>query len=235
MDPVLAVVAVTAAVLVLGLVALALWLRSTQMYRNLPRGQALVVTQGRRTVVRFEGTLLLPFVQRGEFIDLTTRILEVERRGRDGLICRDNIRADVRARFHVRVNATAEDVLKVANTFGCARGADLTAMRELFAAKFAEALKIAARALDFEELISRREAFRDEVLRVIGADLHGYIVDDLVLDELDQTPIAALDPNNILDAEGIRKITERTVAQEIGTRELQHALEIARAHARVGA
>ncbi len=40
--------------------------------------------------------------------------LEVDRRGKDGLICHDNLRADITVAFYLRVNETTEDVLKVA-------------------------------------------------------------------------------------------------------------------------
>jgi uncharacterized membrane protein YqiK len=46
---------------------------------------------------------------------------------------------------------------------------------------------------------------------VIGKDLNGFVLDDAAIDYLEQTPIEALDRDNIMDAEGIRKITALTV------------------------
>ena len=47
--------------------------------------------------------------------------MEIDRRGKEGLICKDNIRADIKVTFFVRVNKTREDVLKVAQAIGCVR------------------------------------------------------------------------------------------------------------------
>lgn len=95
-------------------------------------------------------------------------LLVVDRRGRDGLVCRDGIRADVRIVFLVRVNPTEEDVLQVARVLGCSRAASREALDQMFCAKFTEAVKSAAKRLEFEELCADREQFKDHVLEVIG-------------------------------------------------------------------
>ena len=46
-------------------------------------------------------------------------------------------------------------------------------------------------------------------------------MDDCAIDYLEQTPIESLDQNNIMDAEGIRKITDLTVTQNLKTNELR--------------
>lgn len=229
MDPILLVVLTTAVALLLATSLSVLLLARSRKTWALEKGRALLVSTPNGTRVSFQGALVLPLLHRAELMDITTRVLEIERSGRQGLICRDNIRADICARFYVRVNQTIEDVLRVATAIGCARASDPAVLRELFEAKFSEALKTVARTLDFEELVSRRQEFRDGVIGVIGADLSGFVLDDLVIDELEQTPIEHLDPNNILDAEGIRKITQRTVEQQLAATELKLALELVRA------
>ena len=51
------------------------------------------------------------------------------------------------------------------------------------------------------------------MLKVIGTDLNGFVLDDAAIDYLEQTPLSALDPDNILDAEGIKKIHHLTAEQ----------------------
>src|SRR5690606_35604042 len=51
--------------------------------------------------------------------------------------------------------------------------------------------------------------------------------EDVAIDYLEQTPKSSLDPTNILDAEGIRKITELTAAQNVITNELSRNEELA--------
>ncbi|MEJ2694542.1 MAG: hypothetical protein P8166_16320, partial [Candidatus Thiodiazotropha sp.] len=165
--------------------------------------------------------MVLPVIHLREMMDIDLKTIEIDRRGSDGLICRDNIRADIKVTFFVRVNKTTEDVLKVAQAVGVDRASDQGAVEELFAAKFSEALKTVGKRMDFIMLYEERDAFRDDIIKVIGKDLNGYVLEDAAIDYLEQTPVNSLDPNNILDAEGIRKITELTATQHIQTNEFQ--------------
>jgi len=160
-----------------------------------------------------------------EFMDISVKTIEIDRRGRDGLICQDNIRADISVSFYVKVPKNAEAVMKVAETVGCDRASDIGTLKELFAAKFSEALKTAGKKLDFEQLYTKRDDFRDAIIDVIGKDLDGYILADAAIDYLEQTPLESLDPENILDAEGITKITDRTAGQHVATNKLRRAAE----------
>jgi regulator of protease activity HflC (stomatin/prohibitin superfamily) len=100
-------------------------------------------------------------------MDISVKTVEIDRRGKEGLICKDNIRADIKVTFFVRVNKTPEDVLKVAQSIGCARASDQQTLDELFSAKFSEALKTVGKQLEFEELYTKRE-------RVQGPDHRGH-------------------------------------------------------------
>ena len=70
---------------------------------------------------------------------------------------------------------------------------------------------------DFEDLYTQRQEFKDQIIEIIGTDLNGYSLEDAAIDYLEQTPLEALDPENILDAEGIRSITELTAAKNVET------------------
>ena len=72
-------------------------------------------------VVAFTGAVVYPIINRAEVMDLSVKTIDIDRRGKEGLICNDNIRADINLTFFVRVNKTVEDVLKVAQSIGCAR------------------------------------------------------------------------------------------------------------------
>ena len=111
----------------------------------------------------FTGTVVLPIIHRAEIMDISVKSLDIDRRGKDGLICKDNIRADIKVAFFVRVNKTPEDVLKVAQSIGCARASDLQTLDELFSAKFSEALKTVGKQLEFEELYTRIDRLRSAI------------------------------------------------------------------------
>ncbi|MGE9294723.1 MAG: flotillin family protein [Puniceicoccales bacterium] len=185
------------------------------LYRKTPQGQALVRTGMGGINVSFSGIFVVPFAQLIETMDISIKRVRVDRRGKEGLICKDNIRADITVDFFVRINDTVEDVRQVATTIGCKRATDPEQIRVLFDAKFSEALKTVGKQFDFEELYTEREKFRDEIKKVIGVDLNGYVLDDCAIDYLEQTALTELNPDNILDAEGIKKITERTSREKI--------------------
>jgi uncharacterized membrane protein YqiK len=63
----------------------------------------------------------------------------------------------------VRVNKTKEDVLRVAQAIGCQRASHQKTLEELFAAKFSEALKTVGKRLEFEQLYSQRDDFKDQI------------------------------------------------------------------------
>ena len=198
--------------------------------RRVPSGTALVVRRPGGALVSFKNTVVLPFVHSAEPIDLAVRPVELDCRGKHGASCRDSIRADITLTLFLRVNRTAEDVLKVAETIGCARATDPQQLRELFWARFAEAVRSVASKHDFDAVHADRQRFKDEVIETIGRDLNGYVLDDVAVSHLEQTPIEQLDPSNILDAEAIRRITERTTEHNIRTNELRQRerLEISR-------
>ena len=157
--------------------------------------------------------MVYPVIDQAEIMDISVKRIEIERQGSEGLICKDNIRADIKVAFFVRVNRNEQEVLRVAESIGCARANNPTAIRDLLDAKFSEGLKTVGKQFDFIQLYEERHRFKDEILKIIGTDLNGFTLDDCAIDFLEQTAIENLDPDNILDAEGIKKINELTAEQ----------------------
>ncbi len=182
-------------------------------YRKVEKGTALVVTGIPKTKVIFNGGTVIPVLNRAELMDISVKRIELDRTGKNGLICKDNMRADIKVAFFVRVNNIEEDVLRVAESIGCDRASSESEIRALFDAKFSEALKTVGKKFDFIQLYEERDTFRDEMLKVIGTDLNGFVLDDAAIDYLEQTPLESLDPDNILDSEGIKKIHHLTAEQ----------------------
>jgi uncharacterized membrane protein YqiK len=197
----------------------------SRLYRKVDQGWALIVNKMRTVNVTFTGAVVLPVLHKAEVMDISVKTIHIQRTGKDGLICQDNIRADIRITFFVRVNKTSEDVIKVAQSIGTARASDQATLQELFDAKFSEALKTVGKHLDFVDLYTKRNEFRDRILAVIGTDLNGYSLEDAAIDYLEQTPMSQLDAHNILDAQGIRKITELTAIEHVRTNEYQRKEE----------
>jgi uncharacterized membrane protein YqiK len=215
---IIGIVLATLAVLVVGGLLLV-----KNFYKKVDQGRALLINKtGKEPEVSFTGGLVLPVIHKAETMDISLKTIELHRRGKDGLICQDKVRADIQVTFYVRVNKTEEDVRKVATSIGCNRASDQETLEQLFLAKFSEALKTVGYQLRFEDLYKERDQFKEAILREIGEDLNGYVLDAAAIDYLEQTPLEALDPENILDAEGIRSITELTAAKNVETNLLRN-------------
>jgi len=198
---------------IIAIVALGFIIGISSFYRKVTQGKALVRTGFGKTKVAFKGMWVIPLLHNVEIMDTSLKQVTISREGKDGLICQDNLRADIKVVFFVRVNSTMDDVKRVASTIGCARASDPELLITLFEAKFSEALKTIGKQFDFVELYNAREKFREEIINLIGRDLNGYLLDDAAIDYLEQTPIEYLDEDNILDAEGIKKIRDLTARQ----------------------
>ncbi|MBD3638331.1 MAG: flotillin family protein [Crocinitomicaceae bacterium] len=204
------VVTVVVLVVVFGLLFLI-----ARFYKKAHQGQALVRTGVGGVRVSFNGIFVFPVIHKLEIMDISLKTIEIARMHKDGLICQDNVRADIKVTFFVRVNELADDVKKVAQTVGCARAATQEAIVTLFDAKFSEALKTVGKQFDFVDLYNKRDEFREAIVNVIGTDLNGYVLDDAAIDYLEQTQLEFLNDGNILDAEGIKKIADLTAQQHM--------------------
>ncbi|MCR9155348.1 MAG: flotillin family protein [Bacteroidetes bacterium] len=207
-------------VLIFGIIAL-----FSKFYYKASQGQALVRTGVGGIKVSFNGLIVIPVLHKIEIMDISLNTITIERKGKDGLVCKDNLRADISVAFYVRVNEMQQDVKRVAQSVGCSRASSKDALRLLFDAKFSEALKTVGKKFEFVDLYNQRDEFRKEIIDIIGTDLNGYILDDAAIDFLEQTPLDSLDPNNILDAEGIKKITEITAREAVKSNYIQRDKE----------
>jgi uncharacterized membrane protein YqiK len=222
MDSLVIGIGVLIAAILLVVVGIAFMLR---LFRKVEQGHVLIVSKIKKVHVTFTGAIVLPVLHKAEVMDISVKTIEIERAGHEGLICRDNIRADIRITFFVRVNKTIEDVIAVAQAIGTQRASHEETLQTLFNAKFSEALKTVGKQMDFVDLYTHRHEFRDQIVQIIGTDLNGYHLEDAAIDHLEQTPLESLNPTNILDAQGIRKITELTAIEHVRTNEFQRTEE----------
>lgn len=208
----LTVVGILLAIVVLGLLVY------VANYKKPAQGKAIITSGVRGTKVALEkGIMIIPSLERYEEMDLSIKTIEISRMQSDGLICKDNIRADIKVVFFVRIDKDPANIKKVAQSIGCERASDPQILRELFEAKFSEAIKTVGKRFDFVELYDNREKFNIEIQNTIGEFLNGYKLDDVSIDYLEQTDIQYLNKDNMLDSEGIRKISERTAAEAVRT------------------
>ncbi len=227
MSPILTMIITLVVGIVIAVIGIFILLKA--FYTKVPQGTALIKNglMLSQPKVSFTGAFVFPVIHIKEFMKISLVTLQVDRRGKDGLICKDNLRADITVAFYLRVNETADDVLKVAKSVSVNRASDQVALDELFNAKFSEALKTVGKQFNFEQLFDERQNFRDRIVQTIGEDLNGYALEDVAIDYLEQTPVDLLDKTKIQDAEGIRKITELTAREGVATNELMRNAELA--------
>ena len=211
------------AVLILGALLFVTMVSLFLFIKKIKPGEAGVRTGFGGIKVKKDWMYRVPILQQLQIMDLSVKKLEVIRKGKDGLICEDNIRADIEVVFYVRVNdeksevdgkSDFHDIKTVATQVGCERASEIELLKQLFEAKFSEALKSAGKKMQFEKLYTDRIPFRQEIIDTIGSDLNGYTLEDVAIDYLEQTPLDAHDPNNVLDSVGRAKIVELTAQME---------------------
>ena len=108
------------------------------------------------------------------------------RKGKEGLICQDNIRVDIEVSFYLRVGADVESIREVAETVGCEAASDLDFLRDMFEDKFLDALNATVKQMNSDKLYTERSQFREMIVREIGEDLGGYLLEDVAISYLEQ-------------------------------------------------
>ena len=195
------------------LVGLAAW-AYTQFYIKPSANLAYVRTGlGGRSVFIDKGGFFIPVVHRLVAVNLETLKLEVERKGLDALITKDNLRVDVKAEFYIKVHPEEDAVMNASRSLG-EKSVTAQDVAHLVFEKLVSALRSVAATKDLVEIHSQRNAFASGVQDLVRADLepNGLSLESVTISKLDQTNQDLLSDTNIFDAQGKRKITEITQA-----------------------
>ena len=85
---------------------------------------------GAMDVTTAGGMLVYPVINQVEYMDLTLKSFEISRQGSEGLICKDNIRADIKVAFFIRVDSDEAQMKEVAQSIGAKRCSEIETLRE---------------------------------------------------------------------------------------------------------
>ena len=168
MNPLLAFLEPLTILIVLAVLVVPAFLVTLLCIRRIQPGRAGLKTGWGGLKVSFDWMVRVPLIQTYHIMDISVKKLEITRKGKDGLVCKDNIRADITVAFYIRVDATEDSVRKVAQMLTPERVSDIGQLRDVFEAKFSEALKTAGKQMEFHELFTERLRFRDEIQQTIG-------------------------------------------------------------------
>src|SRR6185369_15400293 len=182
---------------------------------------------GGNKVVIGGGVTVYPILHQLLRVSLRSIKLSVERSGRNALVTRDKIRANVTTELYVKVEPLAEAVLAAARSFGD-RSLDEHAIGDLIEGKLTDALRSVAANQTFMELHSQRKQFAEHIQAALAEELskNGLTLENVSITALAMVPVKDLDPHDVFDAEGLRAITDSVQSNAEKTNQIQREKEI---------
>lgn len=213
---------------VLGLVIGAVLVTIAKLYVKTSANMAFYRTgQGKPKVIIDGGALVIPVVHELITVSLETMKLEVERLGADALICKDFLRADIKAEFFIRVKKDEDGVKAAATSLG-RDATNSTAIKNRFMEKLVSALRTVAATMDLSDLNQNREDFARKVQEAVTKDIepNGLFLETVTISKLDQTDVKNLKDDNVFDAQGLRKAAEITAAAKVKRNEITRGAEL---------
>ncbi|QDG51780.1 hypothetical protein FIV42_13800 [Persicimonas caeni] len=182
-----------------------LWMLKRSM-RSVAPHEALVIMRSAEPHVAFSRALVLPYVQEAYVLSTKTVEVPVQCVGQEACRTADNLKADVEVSFWVKVNRTREDVLRVVETHGCEKASDPEFVRSLFRRKFVETLRTVVRSLDYDALEREFPKIGEQVVRLLGPDLGGFVIEEFVVESCKATALEHYDEHDPLDRQGLARL-----------------------------
>ena len=96
---------------------------------------------------------MVPLFHRYEFMDLTLKSFEISRQGSEGLICKDNIRADIKVAFFIRVDSSHEEMKEVAQSIGARRCSELETLARIVRRQVQRSVEDGRQAIRFRRSV----------------------------------------------------------------------------------
>lgn len=218
-----ALLAIVGIVFVLAVVLLSL----SRFYRRCGADEALVRTgSGGNKVVIGGGIMVYPILHQLLRVSLRSIKLSVERSGKNALVTRDKIKANVTTELYIKVEPLDDDVLAAARSFG-ERNLDEHAISELIEGKLTDALRSVAANQTFLDLHGKRKEFAEHIQTALSEELkkNGLTLENVSITALAMVPVKDLDPHDVFDAEGLRAITESVQTNAELTNKVQREKE----------
>lgn len=194
---------------------IAIWFLQ-RYYAKATLDTALVRTGfGGRRVVTDGGCLSLPILHQVQKVSMGALNFGVNREGRDAVLTRDKMRADVQFEFELRVAPSDDGISTAAQALGprIARGGDT--VKDVFAGSLVDAIQRAAAARTLEEIHLDRSGFSKDVAEAIEAQAAklGLTLVSASLIAVDQSDLSQWNENNAFNAQGMRQLAELVADQ----------------------
>lgn len=154
-------------------------------YRWPRQGSAMVYTGLGGGGVSFDGMLVLPFLRRFQWLDVTLRKIELTHRGADALQSADSKAVELRAAFIVHIRRRAEDVKAAIDHFTIQGAQDTERIAEAFSPSLAGALEQTISQYDQTDLYSleHQEQIRQQLTEFARACMaYGFALDSVAME-----------------------------------------------------
>lgn len=191
-------------------VLVAIWFLQ-RFYAKATLETALVRTGlGGRRVVIDGACLALPILHEIQKVSMGTARFVSQRRGREALLTRDQLRADLDMEFELRVAADPALIAVAAQSLGyrIARGGE--AVEEALAGALVDAIQRAAAARSLAEIHADRSGFTRDVAGAVEDQARklGLELVSASLLAVDQSDFTQLNESNAFNAQGMRRLAE---------------------------
>ncbi len=208
---------------------IAFFVSLAKFYRRCGADEALVRTgSGGNKVVIGGGIFVYPILHQLLRVSLHSIKLSVERSGKNALVTKDKIKANVTTELYIKVEPISEDVLAAARSFG-ERNFDEQAIGDLIEGKLTDALRSVSANQTFMELHGQRKQFAEHIQSTLSDELkkNGLTLENVSITALAMVPVKELDPQDVFDAEGLRAITDSVQTNAELTNRIQREKELA--------
>ena len=184
-------------------------------------GGCRVVTDG--------GCLSLPILHQVQKVSMGALTFAIDREGRDAVLTRDQMRADIQFEFELRVAPTKEGISTAAQALGSriARGGET--VKDVFAGSLVDAIQRAAASRTLEEIHLDRSGFSADVADAIETQAAklGLTLVSASLIAVDQSDLSQWNENNTFNAQGMRRLAELVADQRKARVRIETEAEVA--------
>jgi len=170
--------------------AIIIFILSIHRYRRVEPENALVRLGGGGIKVAIDAGIWYNVITHDIMeIPLNEIPIEIQRQGADALITYDFLSADIECAFLLRVQTQEDSVLQAARSFAREPISE-ESLREMFEAKFEDALRTVAAQMEMASLLQKREEFTNAVREIASENLlerYGLTIEDIHITKLKRT------------------------------------------------
>jgi uncharacterized membrane protein YqiK len=169
------------------------------------------------------GIWVIPMMHKSQALRFEQYVLQVHRREKQSLLCKDSLLADVSVTFKITVPKDADSVIKYFSAAGARPLNDPATIETLVGDTLETAIRDAATSSPYSVLFAEREDVGRAIEESLSNDLPkiGLQMTSAKITDVQATDQSYYDPNNPQHAVGLTAIVKITQDQNLATKEKQ--------------